>query len=115
MSVTIYNNIDKVAGDPQMSVTVTLELLWDQSVAPVAKVDDADTMIAGSYTFNGDEDGYWEREVVANEDISPADTVYKVTEAFSDGTNSTYYVSVVTSATPIQWVGDIIAATPDWI
>jgi hypothetical protein len=115
MSATIYNNIDKVAGDPQISVTVTLELLWDKNLAPVAKVDDTDTMIAGSYTFNGDENGYWEKEVVVNGDISPTDTIYKVTEAFNDGTNNTYYISVETSATPIQWVGDIITATPDWI
>lgn len=113
---TIYNNINKASGDPQFAVSVSVQLLWDTSDGPVAKVDESDTMIQGSYATSSDENGYWEVDVVDNDSITPSDSVYKIVETTKSSTTSTYYISVSDAATPAPlWVGDLIVATPDWI
>ena len=113
---TIYNNINKASGDPQFAVSVSVQLLWDATGGPVAKVDESDTMIQGSYASSSDENGYWEVDVVNNDSITPSDSVYKIVETTKSSSISTYYISVVDGATPGPlWVGDLIVATPDWI
>ena len=115
---TIYNNIEKVAGQAQEGVLVTITLLWDKDESIVAKIDDEDTMVQGSFGTSTDEDGRWEQAtIVTNDSITPAGSVYSVTERLA-GTESavTYYVSVPDGATPVYWVGDILVDKPEvWI
>jgi hypothetical protein len=113
---TVYNNIDKVAGNPYASVVVSLELLWDTSVSLVAKVEEDEVMVRGTYGTETDADGRWEVDgIVPNDEITPADSVYKVTERDASNNTVTYYISVPNAATPTSWVADIIVDTPDWI
>ena len=116
MTTTIYNNIDRASGGPQFAVAVSIQLLWDSVLGPVAKVNDSDTMIQGSYSTSSDENGYWETDVIDNDSITPSDSVYKIVETTKSSVVSTYYISVPDAATPGPfWVGDLIVATPDWI
>lgn len=113
---TIFNNIDKVGGAAQAGVLVTIDLLWDTSASPVARISDEDTLVHGSFGTTTDEDGAWEQDVVPNDSILPADSVYKITERLSTSeTGLTYYVSVPDNATPTFWVGDILTDTPEWV
>ena len=115
MAVTIYNNIDRVAGNPQESVHILIELLWDTTLSPVARFDDEETMILGPVSLNSNDDGYWEKTVVPNEAILPADSVYRITETLRSGPVSVYFVSVPNPATPVVWVGDCIVVKPSWV
>lgn len=113
---TVYNNIDKVAGNPLASIVVSIELLWDTSEGVVAKIEDDETMVRGVYGTETDSDGHWEViGIVPNDEITPANSVYKVTERDASNNTVTFYISVPNSATPTSWIGDIIVDTPDWI
>jgi hypothetical protein len=116
---TIFNNVDRVAGDPLSSVLVTIVLLWDTSESPMAKIEDEDTIVRGTYGTSTDLDGHWEVDLVPNDEITPVDSVYKITERLSTNNDSiTYYISVPDSATPTSWIGDIILSQeelPSWI
>ena len=113
---TVFNNIDRVAEDPLSSVLVTIVLLWDTSDSPIAKVEDEDTIIRGTYSTSTDLDGYWEVDLVSNDEITPIDSVYKITERLSTNNDSvTYYISVPDNATPISWIGDILVEEPVWV
>ena len=115
----IFNNIDRVAGDPLASVNVTIELIWDNSNNPVARVLDEDTVVRGLYGTTTDGDGHWEVDLVPNDEITPAGSLYKITERLSISNDSvTYYVSVPNAATPTSWIGDIVLDTddlPGWV
>lgn len=112
---TVFNKIDKVAGDPSANVTVTVQLVWDKDVSPVAKIEDEDTMIQGPFTTVTDDTGLWEADLVPNDEITPADSVYRVTEILTSTSETTvYYISVVDNATPNVWVGDLLHEAPDW-
>jgi len=115
----IFNNIDRVAGDPLASVNVTIELIWDNSNNPVARVLDEDTVVRCLYGTTTDGDGHWEVDLVPNDEITPAGSLYKITERLSISNDSvTYYVSVPNAATPTSWIGDIVLDTddlPDWV
>jgi hypothetical protein len=115
MPVTIYNNIDKVAGNPQESVHVLIELLWDTNESPVARVDEEETMIQGSVSLSSDADGRWEKDVVPNDVILPVDNVYRITETLKSGPVSTYFISLSDGATADFWVGDFLVAKPSWV
>ena len=111
---TIFNNIERVAGAAE-SALVTITLMWDTTVSPVAKVEDEDAMIQGSYGTSTDLDGNWSVALTANDDITPVDSVYKITERITQGNaTTTYYVSVPNNATPTFWVGDILVDEPAW-
>jgi len=113
---TIFNNVDRVAGDPLSSVLVTIVLLWDTTLSPIAKIEAEDTIVRGTYGTTTDLDGHWEVDLVPNDEITPADSVYKITERLSTSNESvTYYVSVPNSATPTSWIGDILVEAPSWI
>lgn len=113
---TVYNNIDKVAGNPYVSVVVSIELLWDTSDSLVAKIEADETMVRGTYGTETDADGHWEVDgIVPNDEITPANSVYKVTERDASNNSISYYISVPSAATPTSWIGDIIVDTPDWI
>ena len=114
---TIHNTLKKPNGDPIRGADVTVELSWDISTSPFAMHESA----TPSYIVDGvaytetDVDGYWEMEVISNEDIFPANSVYRITEEVSSTDTNSYYVSVpVEGATPIYWVGNNLAATPAW-
>ena len=112
---TVFNNIDKVAGDPQISALVTIELVWDKRVSPVAKIEDEDTMVQGYYGTGTDDDGRWSVSLTANDEITPADSVYKILERISQGDVTTeYYISVPQGATAVYWSGDLIVEAPEW-
>lgn len=112
---TIFNNIDKVAGEPLVSVIVNIVLSWDKNESAVATVTDEETMIRGTYGTETDVDGRWEINLVSNDEITPEDSVYKITERITSTNETTiYYVSVPNSATPTSWVGDILVAKPSW-
>jgi hypothetical protein len=115
---TVFNNIDRVAGDPLNAVNVAIELIWDTSVSSIARILNEDTVVRGLYSTTTDADGYWEVDLVSNDDIIPADSLYKITErlAISNDT-AVYYISVPNSATPISWIGDIVldpGDVPNW-
>lgn len=116
---TIFNNVDRVAGDPLSSVLVTIVLLWDTSESPMAKIEDEDTIVRGTYGTSTDLDGHWEVDLVSNDEITPAGSLYKITERLSISNDYvTYYVSVPNAATPTSWIGDIVLDTddlPDWV
>jgi hypothetical protein len=112
---TVYNNIDNVAGDPLASVVVSITLLWDTSVSSIATQDAEERLIRSSYGTETDDDGYWEVNLIPNTEITPDDSVYKITEKLtSDSTTLTYYISVPDQATPTSWVGDILVEQPAW-
>jgi hypothetical protein len=116
---TVFNNIDRVAGDPLVSVNVTIELVWDTSVSALAKIADEDTVVRGLYGTTTDADGYWEVDLVSNDNITPDDSLYKITERLSISNDSvTYYISVPDAATPTSWIGDIVVDPddlPTWV
>ncbi len=110
---TIYNTIEKTAGVPRAGVSVNIQLTWDTDVSPVA-FDEDQTMINGSYNVATNNDGMWEvAEIVENENITPAGSLYKVVEDYGS-TSTTYYISIPVGASPSYWVGDLLASTPDW-
>ena len=118
---TIYNNIDRVAGDPQNTAQVKIQLLWDKTVSPVARDSDDDVMIQGYYVKGADENGHWETDLVPNLEILPADSVYRITEIVKEvlddfkPTETTYYITVPDSVTP-AWTGDLILTSlPGWL
>ena len=104
---TIHNTVVNAGGVPLRNIEVVVSLSADSGV--VATVPDQDRLIRTSHTVTTDHLGYWEATVFANDEIDPVGTFYKVVEA-----DQTYFVDVVSGATPEFWVGDILAATPAW-
>jgi len=115
---TIFNTVERVGGSDQPRFAVSVELIWDKELSPVAKLDAEDRLIHGPYSTYADFDGYWEIENVhPNINILPANSVYKVTETFGDSsaqTTQVYYISVPDGATPTYWVGDCLTGEPDY-
>ncbi len=113
---TIFNTVERVAGEDQPRFEVEVELVWDTTVAPVAKVEADDILIHGPYYATADNDGHWAiGDLYANTVIVPADSVYKITETFTDSSSQVYYVSIPDAATPVFWVGDILIAEPEYV
>lgn len=111
---TVHNTIDKVAGDPQSSADVTIEIVWDKTQGVVSKHDGTQTIIVGPFKADTDEDGYWEVNLVANTEILPIHNAYRVTEVVGSESIS-YYIYVSESATPNYWTQSIIIAKPGWV
>lgn len=113
-TATISNKVERADGTPQ-SISVKIQLLWDSTESPVAKDSANDAMIQGSTTIDSDENGSWSLTVTSNDDILPANNVYKIVETAKTGsTSNTYYVSVP-NTDPSFWVGDIIVSKPSWV
>jgi hypothetical protein len=117
---TVYNNIDRVAGDPQATAVVKVELLWDKTTYPVPKHVTEDYMIQGYFIIDVDEEGYWQASLVPNINIFPADSIYKVTDTIKEvdtpTTTYTYYIEVPDAASPHFWAGNLIKLDiPDWM
>jgi hypothetical protein len=105
---SIHNTVVNAGEVPLRELEVTVSLSFDpDGVLPT--VPSVDKMIHRQYVAETDGDGYWELDVYSNDDIDPSGTLYKIEEA-----NSTYYVDVPSGATPVYWVGDILAAKPSW-
>lgn len=115
---TIFNTVERVAGSDQPRFAVSVELIWDKGLSPVAKLDSEDRLIHGPYSTYADFDGYWEIENIhPNDIILPAGSVYKITETFGDSdatTTQLYYITVPSGATPTYWVGDCLTGEPDY-
>jgi hypothetical protein len=118
MAVTIFNTIKKPAGGSyQDDFDVAVTLSWDTDVSAVALHTEGEAMLKGTYQTETDSTGKWEVEVIENDLVSPADSVYKITETERNTSNvvNEYYISVPQDATPgDRWVGDLIVATPAW-
>lgn len=116
---TVYNNIDKVAGNPNDSIVVSIELIWDTTESVIAKVISEETVVNGTHGTETDDDGNWSvSNIVSNDDITPSGSLYKVTERDSSNNTVIYYIDVPDAATPTSWVGDIIVETadlPTWV
>lgn len=114
---TVFNEIDKVAGDPQR-VSVEIRLVWDKSVSPVAVDADDSVMIRGPLLIQTNDEGYWETSLTPNSEITPADNAYQITETIETPSGdevAVYYISVPDGATPMFWVGGIMIDKPDWV
>jgi hypothetical protein len=108
----ISNTIKRAGGGAQDDFRVSVELVWDRSLSPVARNEVSDVMFSGPFTTSTDQDGYWQAELDPNESIVPAGSLYKVTETQRDGAlENIYYISVPDID---SWVGDILADKPDW-
>lgn len=116
--VTIFNTIKKPAGGTvQDDFDVSITLSWNTDESSVALHVDGEAMLNGTYRTETNSDGMWSVQVVENDLITPADSVYKITEVERNTSNvvNEYYVSVPEDATPgDRWVGDLIVATPAW-
>lgn len=114
-TTTVYNHIDRVAGDPLASVVVSITLVWDTDLSPVALDSDDETMVRGTYGAETDTDGYWEVTLVPNDEILPAGSLYKVVERISSTEETaTYYIEVPGAATPMAWVASLLQPEPSW-
>lgn len=115
-TTTVYNYIDRVAGDPLASVVVNITLVWDTDESPVAVDTDDETMVRGTFGVETDTDGYWEVDLIPNDEISPTGSLYKVVERISSTEETaTYYIEVPGAATPTAWVGSLITEEPTWL
>ena len=113
---TVFNEIDRVAGDPLTSVVVSITLSWDTDEQAIATSASSDVMIRGTYGTEVDADGRWSVDLVSNDDILPVDSVYKIVERETPtGESYTYYISVPNNATPTFFVGDILTTAPSWV
>lgn len=106
---TVYNNIDRVAGDPS-AVSIKIELLWDKADSLVAKDTDTETMYQGPFQTDSNDLGYWSASLVPNDVIEPTDNVYRITEG-----DWQYYIFVPSSATPTYWTGNLSVIKPSWV
>lgn len=111
--ITIFNTLKKPNNDPIRNVSVKIELSWDSSVSPILRHESEDFFVDAVVNASTDVDGYWSVEVVPNDLIVPT-SFYKITETLSDTNINEYYISVLESATPVSWVGDLVVNKPDW-
>lgn len=118
MTVMVFNTIKKAAGGSvQDDFDVEVTLSWDTDESSVALHVDGEAMLKGTYRTQTDNDGMWSVELIENEAITPADSVYKITETERNTANivNEYYISVSEDATPgDRWVGDLIVPKPAW-
>lgn len=115
---TVFNNIVTPDGEPIVGAKVEVALVWNKNVQRVAKDDANNVMLMGRYATITDSNGRWEVNLVANDDVSPAGSAYKVTERTPPGkTPNIYYIEVPTEgATPTsQWLGDLLVETPSYV
>lgn len=114
---TVFNTIHSPDGEPISNANVEVRLLWNKSVQAIAKDDTANRVILGRWATVTDADGEWTVDLLANADISPANTVYKIIERVRPGKETfVYYITVpADGATPVaQWIGDLLTDTPSF-
>jgi hypothetical protein len=115
MAVTLYNTITKPSGLAQDDFEISIDLRWDKSVSPVAYLVDSEAMLKGAHTASTNVNGRWQAELVDNDSITPAGSVYKITEVEIGGALvNEYFVSIPGSASGEVWVGSLIVGTPAW-
>lgn len=109
----IYNTIERVGSRSQTAV-VEIDLAWDADQAVIPHETGAETAINGRAKVSTDNDGYWEiQDLVANDDITPVNNVYVVTE-YDDDESTVYYV-YLTDPVGNDWIGDVAIAKPAWM
>lgn len=113
---TVFNTIERVAGDPQQNALVSIDLVWDETLSPVAKIDGQSRMINGPWGNQTDDDGFWRVDLVPNDQILPAGSLYVVSERLEQNNEThLYYIEVPAQATPVElWAGDLIQPKPSW-
>lgn len=114
---TVFNTIYSPDGEPIAGANVEVRLLWNKSVQAIAKDDANNRVILGRWATVTDADGEWSVDLLPTEDISPANTVYKIIERVRPGKETfIYYITVpAEDATPTpQWIGDLLTSTPSF-
>lgn len=114
---TVFNVIQSPDGEA-ISANVEVKLVWDKQTQRVATDDVNSVMLMGRYATVADITGRWEVDLVPNDEISPAGSVYKITERVPPGkTPIIYYIEVpVEAATPVdQWLGDLLVDAPSYV
>jgi hypothetical protein len=112
---TVSNTIVDPSGVDIESAKIKITLVWDKDLSAVIKDDAAQVLIAGAYSANTDSDGEWTVELEPNENLTPLGSLYRVSETVSPGDRKTvYYIDVPDGATPVYWVGDILASSPSY-
>lgn len=110
---TIYNTIERVGSRTQTAI-VEVDLAWDSDQAVVPQETATETVINGRAKVSTDDDGYWEiQDLVPNDDITPANNVYVVTE-YDDDESMVYYV-YLTDPVGSDWIADVAIAKPAWM
>lgn len=112
---TIFNTVKKVNGEPAVGVVATVSLSADPDGSVPVRDDDDNFSVFGSSSTETNSSGYWEMDdITPNDEITPAGSVYKVVERDSASNTVTYFVEVPVAATPVSFVGDILAPEPSW-
>lgn len=118
---TIQNICRAVNGSALAGVVVTVALSWDTDVEPMVRDEAGDIIFVAPSKTHSDGSGDWSMEVTPNDVLTPNDSVYKVTETYTDtsGTDDvvysfTYYIVVPSGATPVYWSLSLIVPTPAW-
>lgn len=114
---TVFNNIVTPDGEPVSGAKVEVALLWNKNVQMVAKHDAESVMLMGRYATVANSQGHWEVDLVPNDEISPAGSVYKVTERTPPGkTPTVYYIEVPSEGATLEslWLGDLLVSKPSY-
>lgn len=113
MITTIYNTLRKPDNEPLRDVKVSAVLSWDTSISSTIQNDNEDFAVDSEAMARTNLDGFWELELVSNESLYPANSVYVITETVTSSNINIYYVSVPSDSSPI-WIGDILVSKPQW-
>lgn len=113
--VNVFNRIERVGGDPLPGISVTISLVWDNTVQPFAFDTTDDTVVRTSLNTSTNELGVWSAMLVPNDLIEPAGSVYRVLERSSMTEDPiTYFIDVDSNSIGDVWVGDILTVDPGW-
>lgn len=107
---SIYNTVVYPGGIPNKG-SVEIWLIWEESVADVAKDSEEENTLVGSVHIGSEGDGSWQIDNLdLNTEITPAN-VYMITETLDD-VSVTYFVNLTAEGT--FWVGDVLTPRPAW-
>lgn len=104
--VTIFNNLVAPNGDP-VSAVVSCRLVANVNGDKAGSFMGDQKSITGFAQTNTDAQGHWELEVVGNDLIQPANTVYEVIERHTGGLLVRSIISVDSDATDPVWIGSV--------
>lgn len=109
---TVSNTVTRPGGGAWEACRVRIRLYSATDGTLEAAYDvAADRTVVGELYLLTDDTGLWSTTLQANSTITPANTVYEVTEAIGDKAAVSYYVSVPNGAGP-YWTGDILTTAP---
>lgn len=104
---TVTNTITKPGGEVAPRATVIIELVAGTEITS-GFVTATDAEVLGRYTFSAGDDGTWSKTLTANSDLTPANTMYRITEqAVGDADSRTVWYVVVPAGVGTHPVVDI--------